>query len=137
MNDEEFDQLKAELRKKNSIVVQQVRRAGRVPRVLPALRDGWGLKSSGSSITCALHHCGAACEHHANGRLCLCCPQGPRCSIRSRKLYSDATPDYVKMTLLNLPAALVVRMLPVPTITHSLIEISRFLPIMHALAFSA
>lgn len=35
--------------------------------------------------------------------------QGPRCSIRSRKLYSDATPDYLKMTLLNLPAAVVVR----------------------------
>jgi hypothetical protein len=33
---------------------------------------------------------------------------GPRCSIRSRRVYSDATPDYLKMTLLNLPAALVV-----------------------------
>jgi hypothetical protein len=32
--------------------------------------------------------------------------QGPRCSIRSRKMYSDATPDYLKMTLLNLPASL-------------------------------
>ncbi|CAL8460669.1 g199 [Coccomyxa elongata] len=31
--------------------------------------------------------------------------QGPRCSIRSRRIYSDATPDYLKMTLLNLPAA--------------------------------
>ena len=35
--------------------------------------------------------------------------QGPRCSIRSRKLYSDAVPDYLKMTLLNLPAAVLVR----------------------------
>lgn len=33
---------------------------------------------------------------------------GPRCSIRSRKLYSDAKPDYLKMTLLNVPAALLV-----------------------------
>lgn len=31
--------------------------------------------------------------------------QGPRCSLRSKKMYSDATPDYLKMTLLNLPAA--------------------------------
>ena len=38
--------------------------------------------------------------------------QGPRCSIRSRKLYSDAVPDYLKMTLLNLPAAVLVRARP-------------------------
>lgn len=34
--------------------------------------------------------------------------QGPRCSIRSKKMYSDITIDYVKMTLLNLPAVLLV-----------------------------
>lgn len=34
--------------------------------------------------------------------------QGPRCSIRSKKMYSDATPDYLRMTALNLPAALLV-----------------------------
>jgi len=33
--------------------------------------------------------------------------QGPRCSIRSRNMYSDADPDYLKMTILNLPAALI------------------------------
>jgi hypothetical protein len=32
---------------------------------------------------------------------------GPRCSLRSKKVVSDATVDYLKMTLLNLPAALV------------------------------
>ncbi|KAK9822185.1 hypothetical protein WJX81_008269 [Elliptochloris bilobata] len=37
--------------------------------------------------------------------------QGPRCSIRSRKLYSDAMPDYLKMTLLNLPAAVLTLLL--------------------------
>lgn len=42
--------------------------------------------------------------------------QGPRCSIRTRNMYSDANPDYVKMTLLNLPAALVVRP---PPLRHS------------------
>lgn len=31
--------------------------------------------------------------------------EGPRCSIRSKKMYSDANPDYLRMTLLNLPAA--------------------------------
>ncbi len=35
--------------------------------------------------------------------------QGPRCSIRSKNIYSDANPDYLKMTLLNLPAAVLVR----------------------------
>lgn len=32
--------------------------------------------------------------------------QGPRCSLRTRNLYSDANPDYLKMTLLNLPATI-------------------------------
>ena len=35
--------------------------------------------------------------------------QGPRCSIRTRKVMSDASVDYLKLTLLNLPAALLVR----------------------------
>ena len=35
--------------------------------------------------------------------------QGPRCSLRSGSMYSDCTPDYLKMTALNIPAALVVR----------------------------
>lgn len=34
--------------------------------------------------------------------------QGPRCSIRSRKMYSDLDVDYLKMTALNIPASLVV-----------------------------
>lgn len=56
LSDDEFDELKGELKEQNSMVVQA----------------------------------------------------GPRCSIRSRRLYSDATPDYLKLTLLNLPAALIV-----------------------------
>eukprot|EP00884_Botryococcus_braunii_P020975 jgi/Botrbrau1/7561/Bobra.0159s0011.1 len=35
------------------------------------------------------------------------CAQGPRCSLRSKKMYADATPDYLKMTLLNVPATIV------------------------------
>eukprot|EP00798_Chlamydomonas_sp_ICE-L_P003887 gene3887-13953_t len=34
--------------------------------------------------------------------------EGPRCSLRTKTMYSDADPDYLKMTLLNLPAVLVV-----------------------------
>lgn len=35
--------------------------------------------------------------------------QGPRCSIRSKNMYSDLTVDYLKLTLLNVPAVLLVR----------------------------
>lgn len=33
--------------------------------------------------------------------------EGPRCSLRSRKVYSDLSVDYLKMLLLNVPAAVV------------------------------
>ncbi|XP_044484450.1 PGR5-like protein 1A, chloroplastic [Mangifera indica] len=33
--------------------------------------------------------------------------EGPRCSLRSRKVYSDLTVDYLKMLLLNVPATLI------------------------------
>ncbi|GMH45776.1 hypothetical protein BSKO_13739 [Bryopsis sp. KO-2023] len=33
---------------------------------------------------------------------------GPRCSLRSRKMYSDLRVDYLKMTLLNIPAVVLV-----------------------------
>lgn len=56
LSDDEYDELRAELKAKNSVVVQA----------------------------------------------------GPRCSIRSRRVYSDATPDYLKLTLLNVPSALLV-----------------------------
>jgi hypothetical protein len=44
------------------------------------------LKQSGSSITA----------------------QGPRCSLRSQRMYSDASPDYLKLLALNVPAAALV-----------------------------
>jgi hypothetical protein len=34
--------------------------------------------------------------------------EGPRCSIRSKKMYADVMPDYFRMLALNVPAALVV-----------------------------
>ncbi|CAN1147469.1 PGR5-like protein 1A, chloroplastic [Linum perenne] len=33
--------------------------------------------------------------------------EGPRCSLRSRKVYSDLTVDYLKMFLLNVPATVI------------------------------
>jgi hypothetical protein len=33
---------------------------------------------------------------------------GPRCSIRSRKMYSDASVDYLRLVALNIPAAITV-----------------------------
>ncbi|GFS33276.1 PGR5-like B [Actinidia rufa] len=33
--------------------------------------------------------------------------EGPRCSLRSKKVYSDLAVDYLKMFLLNVPAAVV------------------------------
>ena len=34
--------------------------------------------------------------------------QGPRCSLRSKKMYSDASVDYLKLVAINIPAALLV-----------------------------
>lgn len=34
--------------------------------------------------------------------------QGPRCSLRSKRMYADASPDYLRMVALNVPAALLV-----------------------------
>ena len=34
--------------------------------------------------------------------------EGPRCSIRSRKMYSDASVDYLRLVALNIPAAITV-----------------------------
>jgi len=47
--------------------------------------------------------------------------QGPRCSIRSKKMYSDITIDYIKMTLLNLPAVLLVTL----GTLHAMLELTR------------
>jgi hypothetical protein len=33
--------------------------------------------------------------------------QGPRCSLRSKRVFANARPDYLKMTALNLPAAVI------------------------------
>lgn len=34
--------------------------------------------------------------------------EGPRCSIRSKRMYADVSPDYLRMLALNVPAALLV-----------------------------
>ncbi len=46
--------------------------------------------------------------YHANIIAHAVCAQGPRCSIRTQNMYSDAVPDYLRMLALNVPAALLV-----------------------------
>ncbi len=40
--------------------------------------------------------------------------QGPRCSIRTKNMYSDLEVDYLKMLLLNLPGVLLVTLPALP-----------------------
>lgn len=99
MSDEEFEMMKEELLWRGSTVPvldgneqRFLEAAQAYSRGSPILSDTdfdalkKSLKSSNSAITA----------------------QGPRCSIRTRKMYSDASLDYLKMTLLNLPGALIV-----------------------------
>jgi hypothetical protein len=120
MSNEEFDNLKQELiwegskvavlssteqarrrRRRSARLVSRLTRPSRPQRFLeaslafaagkPILSDAeydalkLELKTSGSDVALA----------------------GPRCSLRSQRVYSDSTVDYVRMTLLNVPGALV------------------------------
>ena len=114
MTDEEYDQLKKELRKKGSKVTAQA----------------WPLQRP---ICGQLQSCAFFCRRlqQITGRSqclkMLAAPiwvrvgfyamsfrfagvavQGPRCSIRSKNMYSDLEIDYLKMLLLNLPGVLLV-----------------------------
>ncbi|PSC69824.1 PGR5 1A [Micractinium conductrix] len=59
--------------------------------------------------------------------------EGPRCSLTSRKMYSTATVDYIKLLALNVPAALLVlgALFSVDDITG--FEITKFLELPGAL----
>ena len=46
-------------------------------------------------------------QEHVEVMLCDAM-QGPRCSLRSRTMYSDCQPDYLKITALNTPNVVVV-----------------------------
>ncbi|KAJ3678460.1 hypothetical protein LUZ60_002263 [Juncus effusus] len=98
MSNEEFDNLKEELMWEGSSVVMLSSDEQRLLEASMAYVAGnpimtdeefdqlkMRLKQQGSSIV----------------------TEGPRCSLRSRKVYSDLTVDYFKMFLLNVPAAVV------------------------------
>jgi hypothetical protein len=97
MSDSDFDTLKTDLRQRGSIVSAQVRAWVVLWVVL------WGGSLSTSSclqLPAHMSHVAAALLSRAHT------VQGPRCSIRSKRMYSDAYPDYLRMTALNVPAAL-------------------------------
>ncbi|KAJ6835578.1 PGR5-like protein 1B, chloroplastic [Iris pallida] len=98
MSNEEFDNLKEELMWEGSSVVMLSSQEQRFLEASMAYVSGkpiltdeeydqlkLTLKKEGSSIV----------------------QGGPRCSLRSRKVYSDLSVDYFKMFLLNVPAAVV------------------------------
>ncbi|KMZ68199.1 ferredoxin-plastoquinone reductase, PGR5-like protein 1, chloroplastic [Zostera marina] len=102
MSNEEFDNLKEELMWEGSSVVMLSKEEQRFLEASMAYVSGkpiltdeefdnlkLTLKREGSSIV----------------------SEGPRCSLRSRKVYSDLDVDYFKMFLLNVPAAVVALLL--------------------------
>ena len=118
VSDEEYDNLRRELRNKNSKVVQQVRLHSDLPCEWPsALYSGRSISRSLMLCIQILRRFKGRSRHACRWYILimyLACLQGPRCSIRSKNIYADANPDYLKMTLLNLPAAILVNTLTQP-----------------------
>ncbi|KAI8463884.1 MAG: hypothetical protein J3K34DRAFT_388819 [Monoraphidium minutum] len=99
ISDAEFDLLKEELLWAGSKVV--VLDADE-QRFLEAVR-GWG---TGHPIMSDEEFDQLRTDLRVKGSIVAA--QGPRCSLRSKKMYADASPDYLRMTALNIPAALLV-----------------------------
>jgi hypothetical protein len=99
ISDAEFDLLKEELLWAGSKVVVL---DSDEQRFLEAVR-GW---AQGKSVMSDDEFDALRAELRSKGSVVAA--QGPRCSLRSRKMYADATPDYLRMTALNVPAALLV-----------------------------
>jgi hypothetical protein len=99
ISDAEFDLLKEELLWAGSKVVVL---DSDEQRFLEAVRS-WG---TGHPIMSDEEFDALRTELRTKGSIVAA--QGPRCSLRTKKMYSDASPDYVRMTALNLPAALLV-----------------------------
>lgn len=118
LSDEDYDELKRQLRRDRSTVVAQARpsplfcvpRRATFCRSLPRCDAAKAPCQHASSRAVWMR---LRCQQHHNARIIAIAEtsfsvQGPRCSIRSKVMYSDITIDYVKMTLLNLPAVLLV-----------------------------
>lgn len=99
ISDAEFDLLKEELLWAGSKVVVL---DGDEQRFLEAVRS-WG---SGHPVMSDEDFDKLRAELRAKGSIVAA--QGPRCSLRTKRMYSDAQPDYARMVALNVPAALLV-----------------------------
>jgi len=95
MTDEEFDNLKEELTWEGSSVATLSTDELRFLEATRAFRDGKSIISDAEydALKLALKTKGSAVAL-----------EGPRCSLRSRKVTSDAEPDYLKMVALRGPA---------------------------------
>ncbi|KAJ4773417.1 PGR5-LIKE A [Rhynchospora pubera] len=98
MSNEEFDNLKEELMWEGSSVVMLSADEQRLLEASMAYASGKPIMSDAEfdELKMRLKQDGSTIVQ-----------EGPRCSLRSRKVYSDLTVDYFKMLLLNVPAALV------------------------------
>ncbi|XP_051114441.1 PGR5-like protein 1B, chloroplastic isoform X2 [Andrographis paniculata] len=98
MSNEEFDNLKEELMWEGSSVVMLSPDEQRFLEASMAY-------ASGSPIMTDEEYDGLKQKLKMDGSAIVV--EGPRCSLRSRKIYSDLSVDYLKMFLLNVPAALI------------------------------
>lgn len=98
MSNEEFDNLKEELMWEGSSIVML---SGDEQRFLEASMA----YVSGNPIMSDKEFDDLKMRLKTEGSMIVV--EGPRCSLRSRKVYSDLTVDYFKMFLLNVPAAVV------------------------------
>ncbi|CAM0878215.1 unnamed protein product [Alopecurus aequalis] len=98
MSNEEFDNLKEELMWEGSSVVMLSADEQRLLEASMAYIAGKPIMSDAEFDQLKL-------RLKQDGSDIVC--EGPRCSLRSRKVYSDLTVDYLKQFLLNVPATAV------------------------------
>eukprot|EP00270_Netrium_digitus_P016023 TRINITY_DN567_c0_g1_i2.p1 TRINITY_DN567_c0_g1~~TRINITY_DN567_c0_g1_i2.p1 ORF type:complete len:346 (-),score=86.09 TRINITY_DN567_c0_g1_i2:157-1194(-) len=102
MSDEEFEILKEELTWEGSSVVVLTTEEQKFLEALMAYKTGKPFMSDAEFDQLKLQ------LKKQGSKVAI---EGPRCSLRSRKVYSDTTVDYLRMTLLNLPAAIIALLL--------------------------
>lgn len=98
MSNEEFDNLKEELMWEGSSVIMLSSDEQKFLEASMAYVDGKPILSDEEFDKLKLR-----LKTEGSGIVA----EGPRCSLRSRKVYSDLSVDYLKMFLLNVPAAVV------------------------------
>lgn len=98
MTNEEFDNLKEELMWEGSSVVMLSKDEQKFMEASLAYNAGKPIMTDAQYDELKLN------LKKAGSNVAI---EGPRCSLRSRNVYSDLTVDYFKMFLLNVPAAIV------------------------------